>query len=156
MNAFDKLKQARNVSELAQEIEPLAQALAKIADDGRAAIAEQLATQQTQAEHWNAQQATVAASWQTTCQEAQATLHALQRHASDLTMLNRHTTLRQIVVGAVSGLLAALVMIGSWLWLTPWTPTTAHQPVLDARFEAQLKALNVEQQAQLETLMEWK
>jgi cell division septum initiation protein DivIVA len=42
MNAIEKLRQARNKDELAREIEPLAQALAALADDSRAALTQTL------------------------------------------------------------------------------------------------------------------
>lgn len=166
MSAFDKLKQARNVNELAQEIEPLAQALATITDESRAAITEQLATQQTQAEHWSAQQTKAAESWETTCQQAQATLQALEQQtthtlqaltqqATQMSTSSRQSLLRQIGVSAASGVLAATVTIGLWFWLAPWNATEKRQQMVGEQIEARWQTLTAQERTQMNQLMGW-
>lgn len=66
MNAIERLRQARSVDSLAEEIEPLAQSLAILADDTRDALSDALAQAQRQAETWSQQQAQSAVQWQQT------------------------------------------------------------------------------------------
>lgn len=118
------LRQARHrsVEELAADLEPLAQALATLADETRQTLAELQRQSRTQSENLNAQMTKTAQVWREAATEA--------RQAAD-TLVHTQTRMRvahYVLTVAVAALTAVLVS-AFWLWLAP--PTV--QNVLDAR-----------------------
>jgi ABC-type transporter Mla subunit MlaD len=121
MNAIEKLKHARNIRELAHEIEPLAQALASLADDTRQSLRE---TQQEAARTGeNSRQAQ-----QIALAQAETTLHRLNQAADSLSRrcyearsIRLSITWRVAAIATLTGLLSATATTGLWHWLPQWT-----------------------------------
>ncbi|WP_419188748.1 IncQ-type mobilization protein MobB, partial [Aeromonas caviae] len=63
MSAIDKIKNSRNIKELAEGIEPLAQSLATLADDLRTVIGETQTASNEQAGIWATGQRESAKAW---------------------------------------------------------------------------------------------
>lgn len=124
MSAISKLQRARNVEELATEIEPLAQALAALADETRQTLAEQQEASRQQASEWSAAQAKSAEAWldaakgmRQAAQDLNEAANTANRAASDWTW---HLW-AGVLVASVTPIV--VLLIASWLLLDPQITT---------------------------------
>ena len=126
MSAIMKLRQARNVEQIAEELEPLAVSLATLADQAQASIKTLEEASQRQAREWSGQQASAAqevgAAAKTVAQYVKALQQAtasLKQTAGEVQQAQRGQLLTLATVAGVSAILAAALSIGLWLWLAP-------------------------------------
>lgn len=117
MNAIERLRQARSVDQLADEIEPLAQSLALLADDARAALSETLNHAAAQATTWSQQQSQTAAQWQQTAQTVEQAAQQLQNATEQARWLIEDRNWRIWLGVAITALIVAVVapsVYGLW------------------------------------------
>jgi ElaB/YqjD/DUF883 family membrane-anchored ribosome-binding protein len=126
MSAIMKLRQARNVEQIAEELEPLAVSLATLADQAQTSIKAMEAASLQQAREWNSQQLSAAneveAAAKTVAQHVKALQQAtasLRQTAGEVQQAQRGQFLTLATVAGVSAILAAALAIGLWLWLAP-------------------------------------
>lgn len=137
MSAIMKLRQARNVEQIAQELEPLAVSLATLADQAQISIKALEEASLQQAQQWSTQQARAAnevgTAAKTLAQHVQALQQAtasLKQTTAEVRQAQRGQFLTLASVAGLSAILAAALSIGLWLWLAP-TPQV--QNSLDAK-----------------------
>jgi uncharacterized protein YdiU (UPF0061 family) len=126
MSAIMKLRQARNVEQIAEELEPLAVSLATLADQAQASIKNMEAASLQQAREWNSQQLSAAneveAAAKTVAQHVKALQQAtasLKQTAGEVQQAQSGQLWTLATVAGVSAILAAGLAIGLWLWLAP-------------------------------------
>ena len=126
MSAIMKLRQARNVEQIAEELEPLAVSLATLADQAQSSIKNMEAASLQQAREWNSQQLSAAneveAAAKTVAQHVKALQQAtasLKQTAEEVQQAQRGQLWTLATVAGVSAILAAALAIGLWLWLAP-------------------------------------
>ena len=136
-----KLRQARNVEQIAEELEPLAVSLATLADQAQSSIKNMEAASLQQAREWNSQQLSAAneveAAAKTVAQHVKALQQAtasLKQTAEEVQQAQRGQLWTLATVAGVSAILAAALAIGLWLWLAP-APEVRNQ--LDAKAVAE-------------------
>ena len=141
MSAIMKLRQARNVEQIAEELEPLAVSLATLADQAQASIKSMEAAALQQAREWNSQQLSAAneveAAAKTVAQHVKALQQAtasLKQTAGEVQQAQSGQLWKLATVAGVSAILAAGLAIGLWLWLAP-APEVRNQ--LDAKAVAE-------------------
>ncbi len=141
MSAIMKLRQARNVEQIAEELEPLAVSLATLADQAQSSIKNMEAASLQQAREWNSQQLSAAneveAAAKTVAQHVKALQQAtasLKQTAEEVQQAQRGQLWTLATVAGVSAILAAALAIGLWLWLAP-APEVRNQ--LDAKAVAE-------------------
>ena len=141
MSAIMKLRQARNVEQIADELEPLAVSLATLADQAQASIKSMEAAGLQQAREWNSQQLSAAneveAAAKTVAQHVKALQQAtasLKQTAGEVQQAQSGQLWTLAAVAGVSAILAAGLAIGLWLWLAP-APQVRNQ--LDAKAVAE-------------------
>lgn len=126
MSVIMKLRQARNVEQIAAELEPLAVSLATLADQASASIRELEDASQRQAREWNDQQSRAASEVRTAAARVASQAEALQQVTSSLQQTAaamqraQRGQLRTLAsVAGVSAILAAALSTASWVWLAP-------------------------------------
>ena len=136
-----KLRQARNVEQIADELEPLALSLATLADQAQASIQRMEAAALQQAKEWNSQQLSAANAVETAAKTVaqhvkalQQATASLQQTAEEVQQAQRGQLWTLATVAGVSAILAAALAIGLWLWLAP-APEVRNQ--LDAKAVAE-------------------
>lgn len=127
-NQIESLRQAKHQSaeDLAATLEPLAQAMAALADETRQTLAEIDLKSREQGEKFSAQVSAAAKEWKAAAAEAQKAAEALNRAGQRMEW-------RHYGLAVVTGLITAVLVSGFWLWLAP--PTV--QNMLDARAVAE-------------------
>ena len=141
MSAIMKLRQARNVEQIADELEPLAVSLATLADQAQASIKGMEAASLQQAREWNSQQLSAANEVEAAAKNVAQYVKALQQATASLKQTAGEVQQAQsgqlwtlATVAGVSAILAAGLAIGLWLWLAP-APEVRNQ--LDAKAVAE-------------------
>ena len=141
MSAIMKLRQARNVEQIADELEPLAVSLATLADQAQASIKSMEAAALQQAREWNSQQLSAANEVEAAAKNVAQYVKALQQAtaslkqtAGEVQQAQRGQLWTLATVAGVSAILAAALAIGLWLWLAP-APEVRNQ--LDAKAVAE-------------------
>ena len=84
MSAIMKLRQARNVEQIADELEPLAVSLATLADQAQASIKSMEAAALQQAREWNSQQLSAANEVEAAAKNVAQYVKALQQATASL------------------------------------------------------------------------
>jgi hypothetical protein len=126
MSAIMKLRQARNVEQIAAELEPMAVSLATLADQAQASIKSMEAASSQQAREWSSQQLSAANEVEAAAKNVAQCVTALQQATVSL----KHTAgeVQQAqsgqfwtlaIVAGMSAILAAVLSIALWLWLAP-------------------------------------
>lgn len=141
MSAIMKLRQARSVEQIAEELEPLAMSLATLADQASASIKELEDASQRQAHEWSDQQSRAASEVRTAAahighqsQVLQQVTASLQATAEAMQRAQRGQLWTLMTVAVLSAILAAALSIASWVWLKP---APAVQNTLDAKAVAE-------------------
>lgn len=111
---IEAMRQAKyqSAEELAKELEPLAQALAALADETRQTLAEIERTSQAQAEQFSNQTKAAAKDWREAAAEAQAA-------ADSLNQAGQRMELRHYALAGIVGMVTAALVTACWLWLAP-------------------------------------
>jgi hypothetical protein len=138
MSIIMRLRQAWNPEQVAAEIEPLAQALASLADETTEVLSQLQASSQEQAATWSAQQRAAAEAWKQAAAEvgkaakqAEAAATRMEAAAS-----GQITTLAS--VAGVAAILSAALAIGFWLLLAPTPETPEVRNTLDPAAVAEI------------------
>lgn len=141
MSAIMKLRQARNVEQIAEELEPLAVSLATLADQAQASIKDMEEASQRQGREWSEHQSKAAsavkqaaASVSEQVSRLQQTTANLQAAAQEIEQAQRGQFWTLATVALVSAILAGLLATASVLWLVP-APTV--QNTLDPKAVAE-------------------
>lgn len=127
---LDRIRAARSADQVAQELEPLCQALALIADDFRDSTLKASEQAQAQARSWDKAQASAAAEWLAAQEkttkawtDAAKTLKASAQEARAVVAELREDRAsewrRTITTGLIAGLIGAALSIGFVLWRPP-------------------------------------
>jgi uncharacterized protein YdiU (UPF0061 family) len=126
MSAIMKLRQARNVEQIAEELEPLATSLATLADQAQTSIQNLEKASKDQAIEWSSQQQGAATAVANAAQTLNDQVKALQQSTNNLQQTidrmqraQRRTFWTQTAITGISATLAAALSIGLWLWLAP-------------------------------------
>lgn len=125
---IEAVRQAKiqSAEDLAATLEPLAQAMAALADETRQTLAEIDRKSQEQGEKFSAQVSAAAKEWKAAAAEAQKAAEALNRAGQRMEW-------RHYGLAVVTGAITAALVSGFWLWLAP--PTVQNQ--LDAQAVAE-------------------
>jgi acyl-CoA synthetase (AMP-forming)/AMP-acid ligase II len=155
MNALDRLRQARSVDQLADEIEPLAQSLAILADDARAALSETLSQAQAQAETWSRHQTETAAQWQQTARAVEQAAQRLENATERARWLVQGRNWRSWVAMLLGAIIASAIAPSvSALWQRPSQDT-----ITDAenwrRFVQKYQQLPPDKQQLIDRMIGW-
>lgn len=127
---LDRIRAARSADQVAQELEPLCQALALIADDFRDSTLKASEQAQAQARSWDKAQASAAAEWLAAQEkttkawtDAAKTLKASAQEARAVVAELREDRASEwrgtITTGLIAGLIGAALSIGFVLWRPP-------------------------------------
>ena len=120
MSAIDRERKSRGISELAAEIEPLAQSMATLADEARQRIAEVQQASEEQAASWASQQQQAMSAWQEAAKDMRTAGGALARASQAARRPAGGWTWRLWVGVLIASVTPILVLlIASWLWLEP-------------------------------------
>ena len=114
MSAIDRVKKSRGINELAEQIEPLAQSMATLADEARQVMS------QTQAAEWLKAQRQTGAAWVELAKELREVAAEVSSAAQSARSAARGWTWKLwagVLIASVTPILALL--IASWLWLEP-------------------------------------
>ena len=127
-NQIESLRQAKHQSaeDLAATLEPLAQAMAALADETRQTLAEIDRKSREQGETFSAQVSAAAKEWKAAAAEAQKAAEALNQAGQRMEW-------RHYALAALTGALTAALVTVFWLWLAP--PKVEN--LLDARAVAE-------------------
>ena len=129
-NQIESLRQAKHQSaeDLAATLEPLAQAMAALADETRQTLAEIDRKSREQGEKFSGQINAAAKEWKAAAAEAQKAAEALNEAGQRMEW-------RHYLLAALVGMVTAAAVTASWLWLAP--PTIENQITLDAQSVAE-------------------
>jgi multidrug efflux pump subunit AcrA (membrane-fusion protein) len=127
---LDRIRAARSADQVAQELEPLCQALALIADDFRDSTLKASEQAQAQARSWDQAQTSAAGEWLAAQEkttkawtDAAKTLKASAQEARAVVAELREDRAsewrRTITTGLIAGLIGAALSIGFVLWRPP-------------------------------------
>lgn len=156
MNAIERLRQARSVDQLADEIEPLAQSLALLADDARAALSETLSQANAQAATWSQHQSQTAAHWQQTAQTVEQAAQRLENATQQARWLIQDRNWRLWIGVAITALIVAVVAPSVYgLWRSHYS-ATAQDAEKWRNFEQQYQQLPADKQKLIDRIMGWK
>ena len=113
-NQIESLRQAKHQSaeDLAATLEPLAQAMAALADETRQTLAEIDRKSREQGETFSAQVSAAAKEWKAAAAEAQKAAEALNQAGQRMEW-------RHYALAALTGALTAALVTVFWLWLAP-------------------------------------
>lgn len=113
-NQIESLRQAKHQSaeDLAATLEPLAQAMAALADETRQTLAEIDRKSREQGETFSAQVSAAAKEWKAAAAEAQKAAEALNQAGQRMEW-------RHYALAAMTGALTAALVTVFWLWLKP-------------------------------------
>ncbi|MFC0166833.1 IncQ-type mobilization protein MobB [Pseudoduganella danionis] len=127
---IEALRQAKisSAEQLAQIIEPLAQAMATLTDETRDSLAKTSQYNQTQSEQFAKQVEETIQAWQSAAAAAERAAQRMERAGRQMEIIHY---LMVMVAGVMSGLLASAL----WLWLAP---APVIQNTLDPKEIAQL------------------
>jgi chemotaxis protein histidine kinase CheA len=131
---IENLRQAKyqSAEDLAATLEPLAQAMATLADETRQTLAEIDRKSREQGEKFSGQINAAAKNWKEAAAEA-------QKAADALNQAGQRMEWRHYLLAGLVGMVTAAAVTASWLWLAP--PTIQNQITLDAQAVAEhLKA----------------
>ncbi len=148
MSAIGKLRQARNVEELASEIEPLAQALAALADETRQILTEQQQASLKQADEWSRHQQQTATAWREAASNMRTAAEDLSQAANSANRAARGWTWRVILLVALTGVASAAATTGLWHWLPQWSEAARRQQEVGAQVEARWQRMTAPERAQ--------
>lgn len=111
---IEAVRQAKHQSaeDLAATLEPLAQAMAALADETRQTLAEIDRKSREQGEKFSAQVSAAAKEWKAAAAEAQKAAEALNQAGQRMEW-------RHYGLAVVTGLITAALVSGFWLWLAP-------------------------------------
>lgn len=125
MSALEKIKNARGIDDLAAEIEPLAQAMAKLTDEARQRIEEVEQASQRQANEWQKKQQQVSAEWVAVAKSMNQAANELAEASATANRAARGWTWKLWAGVILASLMPTVVLlIASWLWLSPQVTTT--------------------------------
>ena len=133
---IEALREAHHqrVEDLAAALEPLAQAMAELADETRQTLVRIEQRARDHSESFTSQlQEEVTAFREFSAQARKA--------AEQMSRSGRHLRWRQAAVAVMTGALTAALVIGSWRWVRP--PRAAQAVTLDSRAVARLLAPDV-------------
>ena len=113
-SGIEELRQAKHQSaeELAETLEPLAQALAKLTDETRDTLTAIETRTRTQGETFSRQLSTSAKNWEAATTQAQQAADSLNRAGSRLEWTH-------YALAVTTGLASAVLVSAFWLWLAP-------------------------------------
>ena len=120
MSTIESLKKARTPEQLANQIEPMAQALATLAQTATDQIEQYSHESQAQSKAWTDSQIKTAKEWETAAKNLQEAAQDLTQATNSAFSLLRHQQLMTVLISLMSSMIAiAVLMIGFWLWLNP-------------------------------------
>ena len=120
MSAIDRVKKSRGINELAEQIEPLAQSMATLADEARQVMSQTQQASEAQAAEWLKAQRQTGAAWVELAKELREVAAEVSSAAQSARSAARGWTWRLwagVLIASVTPILALL--IASWLWLEP-------------------------------------
>ena len=120
MNAISALKQARTPDQLAQQIEPMAQALATLADQATTHLQEQKTASETHTQAWIEAQTNTARAWIEAAKSVKNAAHEMTDATNRAIDLTNAWQTRVILICLISSIMPmAVLLIASWIWLDP-------------------------------------
>mgnify|MGYP000951420184 CR=1 FL=1 len=119
MNAIDRVKKSRGINELAEQIEPLAQSMATLADEARQVMSQTQQASEAQAAEWLKAQRQTGAAWVELAKELREVAAEVSSAAQSARSASRgwHWKLWLTVMPTVVLLIASLLLLD----LTPLT-----------------------------------
>ena len=121
MSVIARLRQARNPEEVAVEIEPLAQALATLADETQESLKAQQDESRRQAANWTRAQEETAEAWRDSASTLRSSAQALIQAAETAQRAARGWRWKLWTgVALASGMPMLVLLIGLWVWGDPY------------------------------------
>lgn len=124
MSAIDRVKKSRGINELAEQIEPLAQSMATLADEARQAMSQTQQASEAQAAQWLKAQRQTQAAWVELAKELREVAAEVSSAAQSARSASRgwHWKLWLTVLAASA--MPTLVLLIASLLLLDLTPLT--------------------------------
>ena len=118
MSAIDRVKKSRGINELAEQIEPLAQSMATLADEARQAMSQTQQASEAQAAQWLKAQRQTQAAWVELAKELREVAAEVSSAAQSARSASRGWTWRLWAGVILASLMPTVVLlIASWLSL---------------------------------------
>lgn len=118
MSAIDRVRESRNINELAAEIEPLAQSMATLADEAQASIKSMEAAALQQAREWSSQQQQTVSAWRQAAKDMRAAAEELTKASQTARSAARGWTWKLwagVLTASVMPILVLLIALSLWL-----------------------------------------
>ena len=124
MNAIDRVKKSRVINELAEQIEPLAQSMATLADEARQVMSQTQQASEAQAAEWLKAQRQTGAAWVELAKELREVAAEVSSAAQSARSASRgwHWTLWLTVM--LASMMPTVVLLIASLLLLDLTPLT--------------------------------
>ncbi|MDF4285582.1 IncQ-type mobilization protein MobB [Vibrio parahaemolyticus] len=136
MNAIDRVKKSRGINELAEQIEPLAQSMATLADEARQVMSQTQQASEAQAAEWLKAQRQTGAAWVELAKELREVAAEVSSAAQSARSASRvwHWNLWLTVM--LASMMPTVVLLIASLLLLDLTPLTTEDGWIWRRFVA--------------------
>ncbi|WP_233102523.1 IncQ-type mobilization protein MobB [Providencia rettgeri] len=125
MNAIDRVKKSRGINELAEQIEPLAQSMATLADEARQVMSQtQQAASEAQAAEWLKAQRQTGAAWVELAKELREVAAEVSSAAQSARSASRGWHWKLWLTVMLASMMPTVVLLIASLLLLDLTPLT--------------------------------
>ena len=124
MNAIDRVKKSRGINELAEQIEPLAQSMATLADEARQVMSQTQQASEAQAAEWLKAQRQTGAAWVELAKELREVAAEVSSAAQSARSASRGWHCKLWLTVMLASMMPTVVLLIASLLLLDLTPLT--------------------------------
>ena len=124
MNAIDRVKKSRGINELAEQIEPLAQSMATLADEARQVMSQTQQASEAQAAEWLKAQRQTGAAWVELAKELREVAAEVSSAAQSARSASRGWHGKLWLTVMLASMMPTVVLLIASLLLLDLTPLT--------------------------------
>lgn len=124
MNAIDRVKKSRGINELAEQIEPLAQSMATLADEARQVMSQTQQASEAQAAEWLKAQRQTGAAWVELAKELREVAAEVSSAAQSARSASRGWHRKLWLTVMLASMMPTVVLLIASLLLLDLTPLT--------------------------------
>lgn len=124
MNAIDRVKKSRGINELAEQIEPLAQSMATLADEARQVMSQTQQASEAQAAEWLKAQRQTGAAWVELAKELREVAAEVSSAAQSARSVSRGWHWKLWLTVMLASMMPTVVLLIASLLLLDLTPLT--------------------------------
>ena len=124
MNAIDRVKKSRGINELAEQIEPLAQSMATLADEARQVMSQTQQASEAQAAEWLKAQRQTGAAWVELAKELREVAAEVSSAAQSVRSASRGWHWKLWLTVMLASMMPTVVLLIASLLLLDLTPLT--------------------------------